>query len=161
MFLTCISKLLYKGFLQCQIVCFFAMSSVVCVFFSFRIETYILKFAYNYICLNLFMNYIFQRVWLGLVIQILSLHGFAWINDCLISVNGYFFLFFLKSKIWNKWLCAILDQFDQWFDKLLLFSPQYSLICESTNVFSWRYSKCKSIEALWFFQYVVGCADNI
>lgn len=61
------------------------------VFFSFRIEMYLLKFAYNYICLNLSMNYAFQIVWSGLI-QILSVCGFAQINDCLISQNGYFFL---------------------------------------------------------------------
>lgn len=105
MLLTCISKLFYKGFIQCQIVFSFLTSSVVCgVFSSFRIEMYILKFAYDYICLKLFMNYIFQRVWSELVIHIFSLQGFAQINDCLISVNGYFFLLFFKSKIRNEYV---------------------------------------------------------
>lgn len=46
----------------------------------------------------------------------------------------FFFLFYFQNKIWIKWQCtifAILDQLDQWLDKLFLFCHQYSLICVS------------------------------
>lgn len=90
-----------KFFYHAEFFAFFPFtSSVVCVctFYSEK-EKKILKFAYNYSCLNVFMNYIFQRVWSGLVIQILSLPGFAQINCCLVAVKGYFFW---KSKIQNN-----------------------------------------------------------
>lgn len=122
-----------KFFYHAEFFAFFPFtSSVVCVctFYSEK-EKKILKFAYNYHCLNVFMNYIFQRVWSGLVIQILSLHGFAQINCCLVAVKGYFFW---KSKIQNNdcvpfWI-SLTDGLTNYFFFLYFFSPSiFSWIC--------------------------------
>ena len=162
MFLAHISKLISISFFTMPNS--FLFSHFFCsLYISILKKKKILKFACSYICLNVFMNYIFQRVWSRLVIQILALHGFAQIHGCLVAVNGYFFSFFSGRAKYETNHCvpywiSLTNGLTNYF---FFFPPQCSLICESTNVFPRRCSKCKSTEALWFLWCVAGCTDNI